>query len=44
MLTYESGKMFGVFLINALVDAIFDRLESWSINRAQPDIVIVQGA
>ena len=43
MLTYQGSKLFGIFLINALVDAIFDRLEDWSVNRAQSDIVIVQG-
>jgi hypothetical protein len=42
-LTYQGIKMFGVFAVNAVIDAIFDRLENWSMNRAQPDIVIVQG-
>ena len=44
LLAYQGSRVFGIFVINVLVDAIFDRLESWSMNRAQPDIVIVQGA
>lgn len=43
MLTYYGTKLFGLFVINGVVDAIFDRLEEWSMNRAQPNIVIVQG-
>jgi hypothetical protein len=42
LLAYHGTRVFGVFITNALVDAIFDRLESWSTNRAQPEIVIVQ--
>ncbi len=44
LLAYQGSKVFSVFIVNALVDAIFDRLESWSMNRTQPEIVIVQGA
>tara|TARA_R110001583_G_scaffold105966_2_gene253969 strand:- start:206 stop:373 length:168 start_codon:yes stop_codon:yes gene_type:complete len=44
LLAYQGSQMFGVFIINALVDAIFDRLENWSVKRAEPEIIIVQGA
>jgi hypothetical protein len=41
---YYAVKLFGVWIANALVDAIFDRLEdliNQRINKSQP-IVIVQ--
>ena len=41
---YYAVKLFGVWIANALVDAVFDRLEdliNTRINKSQP-IVIVQ--
>jgi hypothetical protein len=40
---YYAVKMFGVWIANALVDAIFDRLEdliSSRINKSQPVVII----
>tara|TARA_Y100000114_G_scaffold92103_1_gene85550 strand:- start:279 stop:401 length:123 start_codon:yes stop_codon:yes gene_type:complete len=38
---YHGSIAFGVFAAAAITDALFDRLEEWSMNRAR-QVVVVQ--
>ena len=40
IMLYHGSIAFGVFAASAITDAIFDRLEEWSINRAGRVVVV----
>ena len=41
IITYHASIAFGTFVATAFAEALFDRLEEWSMNRAKK-VVIVQ--
>ena len=41
IMLYHGSIAFGIFAMSAITDAILDRLEDWSMNRAKK-VVIVQ--
>ena len=41
IMLYHGSIAFGVFAAAAITDALFDRLEEWSMNRAR-QVVVVQ--
>lgn len=41
IMLYHGSIAFGVFAASAIIDALFDRLEEWSMNRAR-QVVVVQ--
>ena len=41
IMLYHGSIAFGVFAASAITDAILDRLEEWSMNRAR-QVVVVQ--
>ena len=40
IMLYHGSIAFGVFATSAITDALFDKLEEWSMNRARRVVVV----